>query len=154
MLSIVDQNRPNAILFRSVDSKRNVSCIVQSFWQSWTWIFLLVPIVWVLNIYTHTSPSRASLIGMLTRLRTGRVGMESRHRQEIFLFSRISRPAVGPARPRIPCIPEFFPGDKLAGAWSYSSLTSTEVASAIYHPISTFLVFVYLSFVRHFPSCM
>ena len=110
MLSFVNQNRPHAILFRSVDSKRNVSCIVQSFWQSWTWIFLLVRIVWVSNIYMHTSPSRASLIGMLIRLRTGRSGVESRHRQAIFLFSRISRPA---------------------GACSYSPLTSTEFASAL-----------------------
>jgi hypothetical protein len=161
MLSIVDQNRPNAILFRSVNSKWNVSCVVQSFWQSRTWIFLLVRIVWVSNIYMHTSPSLASLIAMLTRLRTERSGVESRHRQEIFLFSRISRPSLGPARPRIPCIPELFSGDKPTWVWSYSPLTSTDVAPAIpgveretlYWPWYLFITPVWFSFFCVFEFC-
>jgi hypothetical protein len=150
MLSCLGQSIPNGMypaLYR--------------IFESWTWIFLLVRIVWVSNIYTYTSPSRTSLIAMLTRLRTERSGVESRHRQEIFLFSRISRPSLGPARPRIPCIPELFSGDKPAGAWSYSPLTSTEVASAIpgveretlYWPWYLFITPVWFFFFCVFEFC-
>ena len=46
----------------------------------------------------------------------GGLGLEPRYSQDIFLFSKPSRPALGPTRPRIQWSPDFFPGGKVAGA--------------------------------------
>jgi len=167
MLSIVDQNRPNAILFRSVDSKRTVSCIVQRIWQSWSWIFLLVRIVWVLSIYKHTSPSRASLSecwlvyeqngpawthGTGKRFFTSAVFPDRLWgpRGLVFHVYQSSFPRIN--RPGREVTSNQYWGC-LCNSWRGEG-NPLLTLMLICHPNSTFLVFVFLSFVRHFPLCM
>ena len=54
----------------------------------------------------------------------GGLVFEPRYRQDIFLFSKPSRPTLGPTRPPIQWLPDLFPGCKAAGAWSkpYTSI--------------------------------
>jgi hypothetical protein len=51
---------------------------------------------------------------------TGIAGFESRQRPEIFLFSKMSRPALGPAWPPIQRVRGVISRGKMAGAWSWS----------------------------------
>jgi hypothetical protein len=48
-------------------------------------------------------------------LRAGRLGFYSRKGQEIFLYSAVSGPALGPTQPPIQWVPGAFPGGKAAG---------------------------------------
>ena len=54
-------------------------------------------------------------VNIVTRLRTGRSGFESRKGQEVFLLSKMSWPALGHTKPPIQCVSQFFPGVKWVG---------------------------------------
>jgi len=42
----------------------------------------------------------------------------------VFIFSIVSRPAVGLIKPPIQCVPGAFSGGKVAGAWSWPVISS------------------------------
>ena len=42
---------------------------------------------------------------MVTRFLAGRCGFESRQERDIFLFSKMSRPTLGPTHAVIECVP-------------------------------------------------
>jgi hypothetical protein len=45
-------------------------------------------------------------------------GFQLLQKEKILLFSKTSRPALGPAQPFIQWVAALFPEDKTAGAWS------------------------------------
>jgi hypothetical protein len=50
----------------------------------------------------------------MARLRVGQQGFEFWQGQEVYLFSDMFRPTLGPTQPPIECVPDPFPGDKEA----------------------------------------
>jgi hypothetical protein len=61
-------------------------------------------------------------------LRAGRPGLDSRQRQEVFLFSTASRPTLGPTQPPVQWVLEDSPRGKLKGREAdHSPPSSTEV---------------------------
>ena len=71
-----------------------------------------------LRIYNNSSSgSRGNVVGMVTRLRTGRSGGSNYGRVKRFLSSlHLSRPAMEPTQPPVQWASLFFAGGKAAGA--------------------------------------
>ena len=61
--------------------------------------------------------SSCSVVGTVTRLPAGRSRVRILAVQGIFLFSKTCGPALGPTRPPIEWVPDFFPRSKMAGAY-------------------------------------
>ena len=63
--------------------------------------------------------------GSVWRLRCGLVGPGIESQSEVIVFSKTSRPALGPVQPPVEWVPDFFPrGGGEAGNWPECDVTS------------------------------
>jgi hypothetical protein len=61
------------------------------------------------NMWSMGTKSRDSSVSVVTRLRAGRAGFDSRQRQGFILFATAFRPALGSAQPPIQWVPGSYP---------------------------------------------